>query len=419
VRWRALDLLSLLVVGPRQVFTTTGGGEVVQSGSRPSLAEYREEVQRCMRCGFCRVLCPTWEFVGWESGTPRGRMQLVRGLLDGELEVNAYVADRVYKCALCGYCLWRCPAGVKTTETIRAARAHLVEVEAYPEALDRIDANVRGNHSLYDMAPGERADWVDYMDLRDLVRVGERAEVVYFPGCVASLSSRAMSVAAATSLILDHLGLDWTVLGGEEWCCGDPLLLSGKTGFAGETALHNLQAIRRLGARTLVTSCAGCYRAFNQEYPRLVGDPGLEVLHTSQLLERALREGRIGFAAGLDMTVTYHDPCELGRLGGVYEAPRAVLRAVPGARFMELARNRSLTRCCGGGGVLKATYPEIALRLGSRKLEEAHLVGAEAVVSTCPACKLNISDAASEENDPLQVLDLTEIVARAMNLRVT
>jgi len=370
-----------------------------------------------MRCGYCRAQCPTWGQIGWESGSPRGRMQLIKMLLEHRGEPNEYVMSRLYECALCGYCLWRCPPGVKTTEAITAARAYLTERGLVPPGAEVAVRNVRESHSIYDLPAEARTDWIGYMGLEGLVRNARSAQVVYFPGCVSSMSGRAMSIASASSQILSALGLDWSLLGEDEWCCGNPLLLSGQVATAKEVAARNLRTLHAKGAKMLVTSCPGCARTFAQEYPRLAGETGLRVMHITELLEKELASGRLKLGKPLEATVVYHDPCDLGRHLGLYEQPRAVLRSVPGSGLMEFQRNRATASCCGGGGMLKATYPEVALALAAKKLQEAQLIGADAIVSACPACKLNITDAIAASDSPIRMLDVTEVVAKAMGLR--
>ena len=366
-----------------------------------------------MRCGFCRVECPTWSFIDWESGTPRGRMMIIKALLDGELEVNDYIAERTYQCTLCGYCLWRCPSGVETTEAIKALRSLLVSRGLSPEALEPISRHIKENKSIYQSPRETRRNWIEKLGLEEIVRIGGEAEVIYFPGCMASLSDRTMKVAGATSTILHAAGLDWAVLG-EEWCCGDPLFLSGMSDSAKELAEHNIEAIRGSKAKVLVTSCAGCFRTFMREYPKIIGDLGVEVYHTSQFFIKLLKEGKLRLEKPVNMTATYHDPCELGRLMGVYEPPRDILKTIPGLKLIELRKNRNLTVCCGGGGMLRVTYPDIAAKLAKRKLDEAHEAKAEAIVSACPTCEINLIEAKIENGDDMEVLDISEVVARAI-----
>jgi len=228
-----------------------------------------------------------------------------------------------------------------------------------------------------------------------------------------------MNIAGATSQILSNLGLDWTILGNGEWCCGYPLILSGKREYVANLAEHNVEMIRRVGAKAVVTTCPGCYRTLSHYYPLLVGHLGFEVYHVSQLFQKMLENVKAKFKSDVNMVVTYHDPCDLGRLSEVYNAPRIVLSSIPGIKLVELPKNRALTYCCGGGGMLKATNPDIALKLAVKKVEEAHTVNAEAIISACASCKQNIQDGIDESGDTLQLLDLTEVVARAMGIELT
>ncbi len=381
-----------------------------------SLSDYREEVQRCMRCGFCRPLCPSWELIGWETGSPRGRMQMIKAMLDGKIVGDEFVMDRMFKCALCGYCLWRCPAGVKTTDAIKSARAQLVDRGLYPSAVTQIAMNLENNHNIYELEPSARAEWPQFTGVEDIVTIGGKADLIYFAGCVSSLSGRAMDIATSTALILDSFDVDWTFLGEDEWCCGNPLLLSGKTEYAKTLVEHNVEKIMEVGAKAVVTSCAGCYRTLIQDYPRLIGDIGFKVYHISDFIESQIGKLRPKLIHRMDMPIVYHDPCELGRLSGVYASPRAVLSSIPGIKLLELPKNRQTARCCGGGGVLKATNPNMALQLAMRKVGDAHAVGGGAIVSACPACKLNIMDGVAERGEEFQVLDLTELVVKSMGM---
>jgi len=382
------------------------------------LSRFREDIQRCMRCGFCRALCPTWEEIGWETGSPRGRMLVLKGVLDGSLKPNSYVSERIFDCTLCGYCTWRCPPGVKTVDILKSARALLDEKGCYPQVLNEVSSSIKGEHNVYGLPAEGRADWIDYVGMRDEFPTGGSAKVLYFVGCVTSYSGRAMSLARATSKILNEAGVDWTTLGNQEWCCGDPLLLSGRKSQARELVSHNVKAIRDTGAELVVTPCPGCYRTFVSEYPEFVGELGFRVLHISQFFEQLMNEGRLNLKNKTSEAVVYHDPCELGRLSNLYEPPRNVLRKIPGLKLLELGKSKELTRCCGAGGALKITNPELSLRLASKKLEECRSTGADLIVSSCPTCKLNILDAVMEAGSNLRVLDVVEVVAAALGIEL-
>jgi len=382
------------------------------------LKQFEEDIQRCMRCGFCRALCPTWGEIGWETGSPRGRMRVLKGVLDGDLKYGSFISDRIFDCTLCGYCTWRCPPGVRTVDIIKAARALLLEKGCYPQILDDFDSFIRNERNVYGQPAERRVDWIDYLDMGDAVPTGGSAKVLYFVGCVTSYSGRAMSLAGATAKILNEVGVDWTTLGAEEWCCGDPLLLTGKRSMTKELVSHNLDAIHDTGVELVITACPGCYRTLAIEYPEFVGDLGFEVLHSSQFLERLMEEGRLGFKNEISQAIVYHDPCELGRLSDIYDPPRNVLAKMPGIKLLELAKSRELTQCCGAGGALKMTNPEMSLRIALKKLEECKSSGTDTIVSSCPTCKLNIADAVMETSDDIRVLDLVEVVAERMGLDV-
>jgi len=345
-------------------------------------------------------------------------MQLVKAYLDGQMPLNDAVKERIYECTLCGYCLWRCPAGVKTIDVVKAARGHLLEKGRDHENVKDILGNLVREHNIYGLPHSIRPDWLAYpwIGLKDKARLNKKnADILYFVGCVCSYSGKKNMTGRATAQILDRSGGDWTMLGQDEWCCGDPALLVGDYRGALESARHNVEKARELGVRKVITSCAGCYRTWKEEYPKLMGEAlGLEVQHIAQYVEEALMHGELKVCRELKGTVTYHDPCELSRLGGVLEEPRKVLKAIPGLDLREMPKNRYMSRCCGGGGDLKILKPNLSMEIGERRLKEALDTGADAIVSGCPACELQLLDAAQKLGTRIQVLNIAEVVARAL-----
>jgi len=378
--------------------------------------KYKDDVQKCMRCGFCRALCPTFDFVGWEVGSPRGRMQLVKRALERDEGLSDYALDKFYKCATCGYCLWRCPPGVRTVEVIKEVRSHALEQNKSPPNVGQMIGSTLKERNVYGRPPKERLDWVGFFGLEDIVKANRKgAEALYFPGCLASLSPKAMNTAQTTALILNEAGINWTTIGEDEWCCGNPLMAAGNIAAARSHAEHNLAKIADLGVKTVITTCAGCYRVFAKEYPTMIGELGFKLYHTSQWLDEALKKGTIKFKSGITSKMAYHDPCELGRLGGVFEPPRQVLRGVSGVTLKELPKNRFLSRCCGAGGILKLTNPDIALKLSQRRLDEVRSVEADTMVSACPACEVHLLEG-SQQGYQTRIMDVVEVAATAMGL---
>jgi len=244
------------------------------------------------------------------------------------------------------------------------------------------------------------------------VRVAKKADIAYFVGCTTAY--RRPEIAEATVRILNAAGVDFIVLHPEEWCCGSPALRVGRRDLFLELARHNVEAIRRAGVTRIVTSCAGCHRALSQDYPEFLGEIPFEFVHTSELLAELIRENRLKLLKEVPETVTYHDPCHLGRHTGIYEQPREVLKSIPAIKFVEMSRNRENALCCGAGGGVKAGFPKFAMQAAFRRIEEVQEVGAETIVSTCPFCAHNFRDAIRESGSQLQFYDLTELILKAM-----
>jgi len=244
----------------------------------------------------------------------------------------------------------------------------------------------------------------------------EKAGVLYWAGCTASY--RVQDTAKATVNILKHAGVDFTMLGTEEGCCGSVLLRTGQRGpVEKKYAKMNVEKISARGVDTLVTACAGCYRTFREDYPQILGDLPFEVLHISEYLERLLKKGGIIFEKTLPIKVTYHDPCHLGRHVGVYEPPRNVIKAIPELTLVEMAKSREESRCCGAGGGLRSAYRELSIRIAADRLElDALPTGAETLITPCPFCVLNFRDAARAYGIKIKVLDLVELVSEALRI---
>jgi Fe-S oxidoreductase len=238
--------------------------------------------------------------------------------------------------------------------------------------------------------------------------------VLLFLGCLPSYLDR--KIVPSLVRILDHMGVDYTVLGEEEECCGLPLHLMGSDRFP-QQARKVADRIRETGARLILTPCAGCYRTFTRLYPE-VADLSVEVLHSVQYLSRMLLEKRLEFGREVPKRLTYHDPCDLGRGCGIFEEPRLLLKGIPGLQLFEMEKNRQDGRCCGGGGGLPVLHPEVAVEIAARRVRDAIDVGAEGIVSGCPACKDQLKKGLlripREQRSGLVVMDMVETVVAAL-----
>lgn len=342
-------------------------------------------IDRCVRCGTCRSVCPAFEELGWESRNTRGRIMVVKALQEG-LMPDSEVLDSLNTCTTCGICTEKCPAGVNPPEIIQEARRDLVSRGFMTEAQARLSQKVNASGNTF----GEKADRLGWLSDRKSLK--DRSDFVYFVGCLDSY--RYPEVALNTFDLLKRFGV--TLLP-DEVCCGSPLIRTGSG--ADEFVDKNLDQIKRIGAKTVITGCAGCYSTLKKDYP-----PEFEVVSVPEFLAEHISELD---TKRLEISVTYHDPCHLGRHNGIYDPPREVIKAI--CDLVEMKANRENSRCCGGGGGVRAGYPDLSIEMAKRRLLDVPS-GVDAIVSCCPLCIRNLRDAKSE----VEVIDLMDLVARAI-----
>ncbi|MCL5734231.1 MAG: (Fe-S)-binding protein [Actinobacteria bacterium] len=384
----------------------------------PELDKFVDETEPwvCTQCGYCRTVCPIFEQVGWESASPRGKLYYIKELLRRTESQQGVIDDefvkRIFQCTLCVRCEGICQTKIDMGRLWQGIRAELGSRGLWPKEIqDLFDATVT-QHNLYAMPNEQRTVWAMMIEDEILPKVGKVAEVGYFVGCVAAFTGRIAGIPESTVAILDAAGVDYTILGPDEWCCGNPLFFVGGHSAAVELAEHNLEKLRELGVRTLVTNCAGCFRSFRNEYPQLLGrDIGIEVVHFSQYLARLIEEGKLTFTQSKAITVTYHDPCELGRHCGIYDEPRYVLNSLPGVTLVEMANSRAESECCGGGGLVKGTNPDMSLDIAAGRVDQAVGTGASEIISSCVTCRLQMSEAARTKDVEIGIRDIAEFVA--------
>jgi Fe-S oxidoreductase len=287
-----------------------------------------------------------------------------------------------------------------------------------PTAITNLRGAVQDTYNILNEDNASRMIWSQNLEpvpvqLQD--RQQGRAEALLFTGCVSSFYPMAYSIPQSFVQILEQAGVTYTTLGGEEWCCGYPLFGAGMKAKVAQLAEHNIARARELAPGHLITTCASCYHTWCHLYPEYDdGDWGFEVLHASQYLARLVEEGRIRFGEALPWVVTYHDPCDLGRKNGIYDAPRAILQAIPGLKLKEMANHRENAICCGGGGDVAMMEPDAVAHMAERRLAQAVDTGAVALVSACQQCKRTLLQAARKTRTRIRILDITELVWQTM-----
>jgi len=372
------------------------------------LKELEPEMLRCNRCGYCQAACPIYDVLRREPMAARGRIQLLRAVAEGKLPLSEMIGRCIYSCTDCQSCQVSCPGGVQTTEIFGAARHLLAESDYLPPMLNELEARVRSSHNISGEPAESRLLWAENLEDRPEDLVGkENAEVVLFTGCVSALYPMAYGILQDLVAILQAAKVDFTTLGGEEWCCGYPLLSAGLP--ISDLVAHNLEAVKELGAKTLVTTCPSCYHTWEQHYqPDFV-----QVKHSTEYLAELLEAGRVPLRR-LEKRVTYHDPCDLGRKSKVYDAPRRIIQAIPGVEFVEMEDHGENAMCCGGGGNLESIDPDLSRAVAKRRLEQAQAVGAEAIVSACQQCERTLSMAARREKIRIRVVDVVQLLRMAL-----
>jgi heterodisulfide reductase subunit D len=379
--------------------------------------KYSEVVHRCFRCGYCKFTggssvddeyilnCPAYKKWNFQTYSPGGKMWLIYAVINNELEWSKNLANIIYSCTTCGNCMEHCPFEFheQIVDIFEAAREQLFFQELAPEKFRQFGEHIAKEHNPYIENHKDRLNWLP----KD-AKISKTAEVGYFVGCTASY--RQTKIAQDTVKILNKLGIEFQILG-EEWCCGSPLLRTGQTKSALEQAKHNIEKFEEAGIKQLITSCAGCYRTLKEDYPKKFElNYNFEILHLTEYLEKNL--DKLEIKQPLNKTVTYHDPCHLGRHTNLYEPPRVILQKFPEINFIEMKKNRRDATCCGAGGGVKSEFSEWSLEMARDRILEAKEIGAEILVSTCPFCNRNFHDAKNEFNLDIEIYDLTELLLK-------
>jgi len=294
-----------------------------------------------------------------------------------------------------------------------AIRADLVEAGFCPATHSEMNAQLAERGNPYGKEPAEKGEWTSRLDFPVKDASTEPADVLYFVGCTAALTPTfgVQDIAVATATALHKLGVDFSVLGAKEICCGSAALRTGNKATFSQVADQNAQVLKSLETKTIITSCAGCYRTLKKDYGSRLGD--IEIFHTVEFLANYLREHDITMK-NLGITTTYHDPCHLGRHMGIFDAPREILARI--SDLVEMKATREGAHCCGAGGGVKKAFPELSIAMARNRVHEAIETGANILVSACPFCSRNLSEATEALHAGIQVRDIIELFADSVNI---
>ncbi len=394
--------------------------------------EFRQlmELEACTRCGTCINWCPTFTEMNDEGIHPLGKIAREKAMVHAQFGLERFFGAKpadsqladfstgVYRCTLCARCAEVCPVGLHTRDLWLAMREQLVSLGRYPEAFNRLRDTVTSAHNISGDSNDTRAIWSENLPFRPEGLIGKRnAETVYFIGCVGAMFPAAYGIPQSLAQTLSKANVDYTTLGGAEWCCGFPLILAGMRDAAVALMRHNVEAVRAIGAKRLVASCPSCFHTWHGDYPRILGEPlGFEVVHSTQLLADLLERKQLNLGP-LEQKITYHDPCDLGRTSNIFDEPRFVLSKIPGMQLIEMQDHRERSLCCGGGGDVEMAEAGLSALVAKRRVGQAQATGAQAIVSACQQCKRTLAGAVRKEKVRMKVLDVTEVVWNSASSR--
>ena len=422
-----------------------------------NLSNYHWEARCCMGCAHCKYgdwifvpanhelswACPEWQWGQFDNWGATGRTRLIDALLVGDLDYSdPLVIEVAFRCFSCGACDTACKRNLDLEILMmnQSLKVALVDHGYGPmPAHKMISSLIDNTGNYYGCNQADRKKWVT-----DDIKVADKADVLFFVGCMSSFKDQA--VAQATARIMNKAGVDFMLLD-EEVCCGNLLYSTGQLKKFKGAARLNLKKIKDTGAKTVVCTCADCYRNIKVEYPKVLematADLGFEVLHIAELADKLAKDGKIKAKKEINMKVTYHDACSLGRLSepwipwegerdaenwsmlkprrqfrrgtnGCYEPPRDLIRGISGIELVEMGRHHNNAYHAGEGGGVKEAFPETAQFAANMRVKEAGVTGASAIVTPCVHSKETLSEALPRVNNNIQkVYHLAELVDEA------
>jgi Fe-S oxidoreductase len=383
---------------------------------------YEDIVHRCFRCGYCKFTgdyldfnCPSYRKFFFESYSPGGRMWLIRAWLNDEIGNSDRFQEILFSCATCANCVEHCVFTFRDdlVNVFIAAREEMVNRGVIPPAVRDYLKNISISGNPYKEPAAEREKWAEGTS----VEAYDGQDYLLYIGCVGSYDERAKKIAKAVGNLLAHAGVSFGILGNRETCDGNEVRALGEIGLFQFLAEQNIALFKELGIQKIITLDPHAFNAFKKDYPGLGAT--FEAYHYTQLLAPVVASKKI-LLKDYPATVTFHDPCYLGRHNGEYEAPRKILHAIPGLEVIEMDQSKENAFCCGGGG---GNFFTDILGGGEEspnrmRVRQAHAAGAGIIAVACPQCAKMLDDAVKLEEleEELEVVDVAELVTRALDL---
>jgi len=327
----------------------------------------------------------------------KGRNRTMLGIIEGKFDITPAVVQAAFECTLCGNCDRWC--ALKNTEHTRAFREYLLERGIDPmKEHSSLVLSIKNYGNPWFQPKSARNRWTKGLNIPKASPGGQDA--LFFAGCTSAVNRPLNKGLAASAKLLQHAGIKVSTLGQDEPCCGSTLLRVGQRKAYEQLATENIRKFKALGITKILTACPGCYTTLKKTIEE--AGSGIEVKHVSQEIADLVTKGGLKLRRSTER-MTYHDPCHLGRLGGIFEEPRDIVRSV--ATLVEMPNNRYEARCCGAGAGLQSAFPKLSRDLAAKRIAEAKATGATTLVTTCPFCETHLKTVPG-----IKVMDLFELL---------
>ncbi len=417
---KALNLAGVFepLVRPFGNYVITRVGERPDKPVKDIPADVAWYAYSCSQCGYCIDECDQFYGRGWESQNPRGKWYWLREYMEGREDWNQRMVDTFLVCTTCELCNLRCSAALPIEPSWMKLRGQLIEEDkrmTFPP-FEVMSAALKKEGDIWAGYRKDRDAWFP-KDLREKHGPGHKARNVYFAGCTASYVENDIGMASVR--LLDEAGVDFTYLGNKELCCATPMLVAGRWEQFVEVMKTNIANVKAAGGDTVISSCPACNMMWRHIYPQWAEKLGIEyditAKHYSEIVSEKLASGEFKFPENEmePVKVAWHDSCHIGRVSGVYEPPRDVIKAIPNVEFVEMMHHHEEAHCCGSVLTL-IKDPLVAHDVGETRLKEATEVGAEKVLALCPCCEFQLRVSADKKDVPVEVVDLARFAASAL-----
>lgn len=415
---KALSMTAMVepLIRPFGNYIITKIGERPVDAVRGIPADVAWYAYSCSQCGYCVEECDQFYGRGWESQSPRGKWYWLREYMEGREEWDQFMVDTILVCTTCELCNIRCSASLPIEPSWMKLRGLLIH-EWKKMTFPPFEIMSASTSKEGDIWAGYRKDRINWFpeDLLEKHGPDKNSRKVYFAGCTASYVENDIGIASVR--LLDEAGVDFVHVGNVENCCGTPMLVAGKWAVFEDVMKRNIEAIKSKGADTVITSCPACDMMWRHIYPvwakKLNMQYDITTKHYSEVIAEQINNGKFKFPEIKPVNVTWHDSCHIGRVSGIYEEPRDIIKAIPGANFREMTHHHQAAHCCGSVLTL-IKEPPVAADIGEMRLNEAIEVGAEKVLALCPCCQFQFRVTRDAKNLPVEIEDLATFSCRAL-----